>query len=824
MFYLKTPRNLLSLFLAALLSAGLLLPAAAALPPSEKPLGDYTYVRDGMYAYLADEHGNRMPETPFPYGEPGVNFGELPQSYDGRTAGYVTPVKNQKNGGLCWAFSSVAALEANAVKQGIMDLQSANFSEAHAANFAERTLSTDPDDPTYGAGVEANANTIWFSGGDYTMTRDYFARSGAAPEAKYPYIPALNATTVYGDDVRYDRVISLAGTYELSAFDADAETERDEIKKGILQYGAAVVSYNNEESCYHVVPGDYSAYYRGIQSSTDHMVTVIGWDDAFPAENFSEGNRPVHNGAWLCKNSWGEASARTVDGFFWMSYEEPSLTGFAAFEAMPADSYDNIYQYDPEQYSVRIYNAPAEGSEKPFYANVYTAHADESVRYVGVYTDHQLEEVKVFVYTGLTDETDPFSGTLAGTAEANFRQAGYHTLDVGNILIGEGETFAIAAVNLADGNTYIPLGPIGAGANGAKSLRYSANRNAWEVNTESRNYCLKALTVRSERCIHTWNEGEETGATCSTHGYTAYTCLSCGAQKFGAYTDFTPHNEDKVNYEVEVPSTCAENGIKRTYCSVCGSLVKRYYMPKVDHSFDAGVLQSGETCLTGGTLTKTCVYGCGTTVTEPIAPQQTHLNLTVQNAAAATCTAEGYSGDTVCTVCGDTTPGSVIGMTQHAFLNTNTVEAVCETGGYTLQTCENCGATRRIGETPALGHDYKWTTDVEPDCGTAGVKHEVCDRCGGCRNENTPIAPTGDHRFTAETVNSETMKTAASCSAAAVYYYSCAVCGTVEYDDAHTFTSGSALAHDWQWIEDTAPDCVTPGVKHEECETTEKVG
>jgi multiple sugar transport system permease protein len=39
----------------------------------------------------------------------------------------------------------------------------------------------------------------------------------------------------------------------------------------------------------------------------NHMVTVVGWDDNFPKENFKtgKGGMPSQNGAFLIKNSWG---------------------------------------------------------------------------------------------------------------------------------------------------------------------------------------------------------------------------------------------------------------------------------------------------------------------------------------------------------------------------------------------------------------------------------------------------------------------------------------------------------------------------------------
>ena len=57
----------------------------------------------------------------------------------------------------------------------------------------------------------------------------------------------------------------------------------------------------------------------------------------------------------------------------------------------------------------------------------------------------------------------------------------------------------------------------------------------------------------------------------------------------------------------------------------------------------------------------------------------------------------------------------------------------------------------------------------------------------------------GPHKFTREAANQDTLKTAATCTEADEYYYSCSVCGEIEGNDEHTFRSGSALDHDYQF-------------------------
>ena len=77
--------------------------------------------------------------------------------------------------------------------------------------------------------------------------------------------------------------------------------------------------------------------------------------------------------------------------------------------------------------------------------------------------------------------------------------------------------------------------------------------------------------------------------------------------------------------------------------------------------------------------------------------------------------------------------------------------------------------------------------------GTADCKNQaVCETCG------TAYGSLGHHSFTAETVDKEYLKSAATCENAAVYYKSCTGCGLTSAGtaDEATFTSGEPLDHD----------------------------
>ncbi len=105
--------------------------------------------------------------------------------------------------------------------------------------------------------------------------------------------------------------------------------------------------------------------------------------------------------------------------------------------------------------------------------------------------------------------------------------------------------------------------------------------------------------------------------------------------------------------------------------------------------------------------------------------------------------------------------------------------------------------------TTAEGYRFSVSKDItlrEHSGGTATcTKQAVCDHCG------QSYGALAAHSFTAETAEEQYLKSAATCTEKAVYYKSCAVCGTSSKGtaDEATFTSGKPLGHDWgAWMPD----------------------
>lgn len=182
---------------------------------------------------------------------------------------------------------------------------------------------------------------------------------------------------------------------------------------------------------------------------------------------------------------------------------------------------------------------------------------------------------------------------------------------------------------------------------------------------------------------------------------------------------------DASNYDEELVSFSVSSGTVTIECN---------------HVYDQGSVTTPATCEGTGVKTYECTLGCGHSYTE-VVPATGHTEKTV-GAKEATCSAEGYTGDVICSVCGTTIKkGSVIAKTAHTEKTVSAATATCSKEGYTGDViCSVCGTTIKAGTViPKTAHNYKWVIDKEATADATGLKHEECTACGAKRNEGTVI-------------------------------------------------------------------------------------
>ena len=116
-----------------------------------------------------------------------------------------------------------------------------------------------------------------------------------------------------------------------------------------------------------------------------------------------------------------------------------------------------------------------------------------------------------------------------------------------------------------------------------------------------------------------------------------------------------------------------------------------------------------------------------------------HENTEIRNAKDATCTEDGYSGDTYCTDCNEKIKdGKIIFATGHTEVIDEAVEPTCTKTG--LTEGKHCSVCHEIlvaqEEVPAKGHSWnEGEITTAPTCENAGVKTYTCTVCNETKTE-----------------------------------------------------------------------------------------
>ncbi|MDY5345436.1 MAG: lectin like domain-containing protein [Eubacteriales bacterium] len=537
----------------------------------------------------------------------------------------MTPIKDQGDTNLCWAYAAINASEASILKNNI-GLKDSLRLNPKALAYRKYVRSEDP---------LLNVSRYYNK-----FASEWTSRPGQIGQT--PAILSMWQGPIGSDkpsaDVWENSLYRLENANLISSGVSDDSEERiTEIKNAIAKYGAVTAS------CYY--DGGTKLYYndKSVKNGIPHAITLVGWDDSIDKTKF-DGN-VGRNGGWLVKNSYND------NGYFWLTYESKiAKTTAWTFTYAPRDAYDFNYYYDNSEDDFGLLKSKR-------YANVYEAKkgTNEKAEYieavnVGFYGNDV--EVKIKVYTNLRSAgaASVESGTLQAEKTQTFKYGGFNTVKLDTpIKVEKGSYFSIVTeVSNPNGDAYVSV------------AQSESKKSSYTKTYDEYGYILnggyvagiKAYTkLKTDNACDLHEYGDlvpKQEPTCTQTGMGAhYKCSVCNKYFDESKTEKTvaeltipinPNAHDFGAWIEEVPATCVATGTKgHKYCNRCnrhydesGNEITDLTIPTNDnHDWNAWASNGN------GTHTRTCKRDSG------------HKENGTCSGGTATC-----ENKAVCSVCG----------------------------------------------------------------------------------------------------------------------------------------------------------------------------
>jgi len=401
---------------------------------------------------------------------------ELPAKYDSRNVdgkSYVTGVRDQGYSYLCWAFASAGAMECDLLRHyPEYDASSLNLSEKHMAYYNVHKATG-----SHGGNIDDDYRELVNSeneAGAWVVDNDtgYIAMGGVTDYCisiltawkgpvhdtgsdsfksiygnKYIFNDNKDKPSdAYGSEFHVQAVNQVCGNIDNNAL----------IKQMIVEHGGATIGVNSEEKFWNKNHGNlYSSFGGELPPTANHEVLIIGWDDDYSASEFA--SKPQDNGAWLCKNSWGDKTGS--DGFFYLSYydETVAVSNAAAYSVKTRGDemyYDNNYQVggfitneisalEDTKNTVTAYTE----STNP-YGVLYTAIGDEELNAIGLMSLDSYRQYEVSVYVNPVEDDGKLDikdlGKPVISQKISSISGGFHTYELEKkIDLQKGDSFFV---------------------------------------------------------------------------------------------------------------------------------------------------------------------------------------------------------------------------------------------------------------------------------------------------------------------------------------------------------------------------------------------
>ena len=367
-----------------------------------------------------------------------ATYALYPGTYNANEEGFVTDVKNQRNTSLCWAFSLASNLETSLLTRG---QKYYDLSEEQLAYFWANRVN-DPLGNTPNDKITRTQSNYHGTGNGRVASFFLSTWSGMTTEEKVPF---QSSAVTWPDSLAYD-----TSAYMEDAIFSQYTVERT--KQLLMEYNSVSAMIYMLDNYYYPDTASYSCPQSGL---VNHAVTIVGWDDTYSKENFPSASGVKNDGAWIVKNSYGKNWGK--NGYFYLSYEDKSITNLVSNTAATTPAYPNNYFYDGAAAGTVTF--PGKTINNGYYvSNIFKATAgngkDEELGEIVTAVPQDNTDFQIQVYTDLKNTSDPTSGTPTYAEPVDYTQplAGIHTIHLNTpVKIPQG-TFYSVVIKIPNGS------------------------------------------------------------------------------------------------------------------------------------------------------------------------------------------------------------------------------------------------------------------------------------------------------------------------------------------------------------------------------------
>ncbi len=390
----------------------------------------------------------------------------LPSFYDLREQEKLTSIRNQGSCGSCWSFATYGSLESFLLPGEERDFSEQNMIDNHGFDWGP------------------------CEGGNIDMAVAYLTRwSGPVNESDDPY--RYTSLAAYPVRKHVQEVIFIPPRKN--------SKDNSKIKQAVMNLGAVYTSMYWVSNYFNPV---HNAYFNPDDESGGHAVAIVGWDDNFSKNKFTQ--IPQGDGAFIVRNSWSKNWGEL--GYFYVSYYDEYFArkGFnAVVTAEPTSGYLTNYYYDKYGWTWSL----GYGSETAWFANIFTAKNNIPLTAVGFFATGDSNEYEIYIYRNISSG-NPRSGNLVRKETGIIHEPGYYTVDLKkSVSIVKGRKFSVVVKLKTKGYNWpipieYPWRDYSSKAKAASGQSYiSSNGSSWsDLHTVSSgayansNVCLKAFS------------------------------------------------------------------------------------------------------------------------------------------------------------------------------------------------------------------------------------------------------------------------------------------------------------------------------------------